>query len=558
MTAEENASDTPPAEGTAEQSVTDGRFRFLMQQMPGFVAVLSGPDHVYEYVNDAFVAIVGPQKVVGRRVRDALPELAGQGYFELLDQVYATGVPFTAKAMPLRMAGEDEDRYIDLLYQAIRDDKGVITGIFIGGYDTTERVRTQVNQDALVRLTDAIKDLTDPDDIAFEASRILGETLRVSRVGYGTIDPVAETLHVERDWNAPRVETLAGTLPLRAYGSFIDSLKRGEFISINDVDKDDRTIGAAEALKSRSAFSFVNFPVIEKGQLVAVFFINHGAPREWTSSELALVREFGARTRSAVERGRNEQALRDLNATLKGRVDEAVAAHAAIEEALRQSQKMEAVGQLTGGLAHDFNNLLTGIMGNLELLQSRLARGRLDNLDRFIAAAQAAGRRAASLTQRLLAFSRRQTLDPRPTNVNRLSGGMEEMLRRTVGGAMEIEIVGAAGLWTANIDAGQLENALLNLCNNARDAMPDGGRITIETANRWLDDRAAKEARFRRDNTCRSACPIPAPECRPRRSPAHSSRSTRPSRSVRERVSACPWSTVSPVSRAVRSGSIPK
>jgi PAS domain S-box-containing protein len=166
---------------------------------------------------------------------------------------------------------------------------------------------------------------------------------------------------------------------------------------------------------------------------------------------------------------------------------------AATQDALRQSQKMEAVGQLTGGLAHDFNNLLTGVMGNLELLQSRLSRGRFDDLERFVTNAQGAGRRAAALTQRLLAFSRRQTLDPRPTDINRLIAGLEEMLRRTVGPANVIEVVGMVGLWTAMIDAGQLENALLNLCINARDAMPDGGRITIETANKWMDERAARE-----------------------------------------------------------------
>ncbi len=163
------------------------------------------------------------------------------------------------------------------------------------------------------------------------------------------------------------------------------------------------------------------------------------------------------------------------------------------QEQLRQAQKMEAVGQLTGGLAHDFNNLLTGMMGNMELLQMRLSQGKLQDIERFIVAAQGAGRRAASLTQRLLAFSRRQTLDPKPTDANRLIAGMEELLRRTVGPENTIEVVGAAGLWTANIDAGQLENALLNLCINGRDAMPDGGRLTIETANKWLDERAGRE-----------------------------------------------------------------
>jgi nitrogen-specific signal transduction histidine kinase/CheY-like chemotaxis protein len=163
------------------------------------------------------------------------------------------------------------------------------------------------------------------------------------------------------------------------------------------------------------------------------------------------------------------------------------------EEALRQSQKMEAVGQLTGGIAHDFNNLLTGITGNLQLLQTRMSQGRLTDLDRYINAAQGASKRAAALTHRLLAFSRRQTLDPKSTDVNALVTGMEELTRRTVGPSIEVEVVTAPGLWTALVDPNQLENALLNLCINARDAMPEGGRITIETANKWLDHRAAKE-----------------------------------------------------------------
>jgi PAS domain S-box-containing protein len=163
------------------------------------------------------------------------------------------------------------------------------------------------------------------------------------------------------------------------------------------------------------------------------------------------------------------------------------------EAALRQSQKMEAVGQLTGGLAHDFNNLLTGIMGNLEILQDRGARGRFDDFDRYINVAMGGAKRAASLTQRLLAFARRQTLDPRPADVNKLIVGLEELLRRSVGPMVEIEVVQAAGLWTANIDAMQLENAIINLCINGRDAMPRGGRLTIETANKWIDDRTGKE-----------------------------------------------------------------
>lgn len=163
------------------------------------------------------------------------------------------------------------------------------------------------------------------------------------------------------------------------------------------------------------------------------------------------------------------------------------------QELLRQSQKMEAVGQLTGGLAHDFNNILAGIGGSLEMMSMRLAQGRIADLDRYIIGASGAAKRAAGLTQRLLAFSRRQTLDPKPTNVNALVTGMLDLIARSVGPEVEVETAGAAGLWSTFVDAGQLENALLNLCINARDAMPDGGKLTIETGNRWLDERAAAE-----------------------------------------------------------------
>jgi PAS domain S-box-containing protein len=162
------------------------------------------------------------------------------------------------------------------------------------------------------------------------------------------------------------------------------------------------------------------------------------------------------------------------------------------QEALRQAQKMEAVGQLTGGLAHDFNNLLAGISGSLELMGTRIAQGRLPDVERYLVAAQGATKRAAALTHRLLAFSRRQTLDPQPTNIGNLISGMEDLIRRTVGPAIAVESVAGGGVWSVSVDPHQLENALLNLCINARDAMPDGGKITIETANRWLDERAAR------------------------------------------------------------------
>jgi signal transduction histidine kinase/CheY-like chemotaxis protein len=179
--------------------------------------------------------------------------------------------------------------------------------------------------------------------------------------------------------------------------------------------------------------------------------------------------------------------LRELNDTLAERVEAEVAERLRAEEALRQAQKMEAVGQLTGGIAHDFNNLLTIIAGNVELLARHLPED-AQRLRRLAEAANQGARRAAALTQRLLAFSRRQALDPRPIDPNKLVASVSDMLRRTLGETVALETVLAGGLWQTTVDANQLENALVNLAVNARDAMPGGGRLTIETANAALDE----------------------------------------------------------------------
>ncbi|MGF7151734.1 PAS domain S-box-containing protein [Sphingomonas zeicaulis] len=166
-----------------------------------------------------------------------------------------------------------------------------------------------------------------------------------------------------------------------------------------------------------------------------------------------------------------------------------------VEEALRQSQKMEAVGQLTGGIAHDFNNLLQGITGSLDLMRNRISQGRTGDLERFLTGAMTSAQRAAALTHRLLAFSRRQPLDPRPVKANPLVASMEDLLRRTLGERIELEMVMAGGLWLTRCDANQLESAILNLAINARDAMPDGGRLIVETCNAHFDSAYAARQR---------------------------------------------------------------
>ena len=235
-------------------------------------------------------------------------------------------------------------------------------------------------------------------------------------------------------------------------------------------------------------------------------------PRQFTGEDTVFLRSYANLVAAAVDRLRvmedvreGEERLRRSHEALEERVIERtrelveannkLRAEAAererIEDALRQSHKMEAVGQLTGGLAHDFNNLLTGISGSLELIRIRLAQGRTTEVDRYLEIAQSSVSRAAALTHRLLAFARRQTLDPKPIGVDGLVASMAELFSRTVGPSIQIETKLADEQWLALCDPNQLENALLNLIINARDAMPDGGNLVIETANIVLNDQRA-------------------------------------------------------------------
>ena len=202
----------------------------------------------------------------------------------------------------------------------------------------------------------------------------------------------------------------------------------------------------------------------------------------------AALRERERESRAAA------RALAELNATLERRVHERTTALLKAEEALRQSHKMEAIGQLTGGIAHDFNNLLQGIIGALNVVEKRIGEGRIGEVDRFLKGALSSADRASALTHRLLAFSRRQPVDPRPVDVNQLIGSMEELLRRSIGDRVKLTVAAADAVWLVRCDVNQMENALLNLAINARDAMPEGGTLTITTCNRILD---ASEASVR-------------------------------------------------------------
>ena len=236
--------------------------------------------------------------------------------------------------------------------------------------------------------------------------------------------------------------------------------------------------------------------LLQRGEGRGEFSLRAGADRRVpTVLSLSELGEGGARALCAVvtdltAQQRASAQLHDANRRLHAEI----AGRENTETLLRQAQKMEAVGQLTGGLAHDFNNLLTGIIGAIELIQTRIAQGRTGELERLAALAMASANRGAALTHRLLAFSRQQTLEPEPTDANRLVAGLEELIRRTAGSAIAVSCTPAPGLWPTLCDPNQLENAILNLCINARDAMPEGGTLRIRTANARLDDNGRHDA----------------------------------------------------------------
>lgn len=432
----------------------------MFVQAPTFMAILRGPEHRFELANPSYLKLVGNRQIIGRTVSEALPEAVDQGFLLDLDRAYQSGTSYTAfgarfilHGSPLEPAIE---RLLDFVFQPLRDADGNVTGIFVQGSDVTDRA---VAERQLRSSEELYKGLFDAIDEGFCIIEFVD----------GPHGSDSDYIHVRAN---------------EAYARHTGI--------VNVVGKNLRGMvgGEADAWLARyGAVLRTGKPIRFQQELVATGrYLDLAAFRIEPPSR----RQVAVLFHDITARREAELALAKLNSTLEQQVTQRTAELMAVEEALRHSQKMEAIGQLTGGLAHDFNNLLAGINGSLEMLSTRVSQGRIGELDRYINGALGATRRAAALTQRLLAFSRRQTLDPKPVNLNTLTGEMLDLVSRSVGPSIQVEMVGAASLWPTFVDAGQLENALLNLCVNARDAMPAGGKLTIETANRWMDQVAAR------------------------------------------------------------------
>lgn len=259
----------------------------------------------FSYVNRQTVKTLQceAEDLLGKSIWDVYPGTVGSDFERMYRKAAHERIALTFNSYY-----PDHDRWYDVNVYPAPD------GLSVYFRDITSRMHEEARRTALLTLSDIFRDLSTPEEIIYQASGILGQTLGVGRVGYGTIDPIEETLHVERDWNAPGVETLAGRLKLRDYGSFIDDLKAGKLVHIADVDMDSRTAGSASASKERGVASFVNVPVVEKNQLVALIFVNSAQVRNWSSEELAFIKDVAERTRVASERARNVAELQKLGA----------------------------------------------------------------------------------------------------------------------------------------------------------------------------------------------------------------------------------------------------
>lgn len=485
------------------------RYRQMFENAPGFMAMLSGPDHVFQYVNPAYSRLIDHREAVGKTVAEVLPEAAEQDFLAALNEVRRSAKPHSALGALLRIKGRHGatiNRYVDFVYQPIRDASGEITVIFVSGSDVTERMEADAalrRSEARLRFLDDLSrqtgDSRDADAILDITTRMVGTYLSISNCAYADMDEDGDGFTIRGDWATDGSPSIVGHYSLADFGELaVETLNKGRPLIVND-NLAELAPEAAKTFQDIGIAATICMPLIKEGKLTALMAIHDKVPHPWSDEELALIKEVTERSWAHIQRVRTDAELRstaaalgDLNATLEARVEDRTAALVQAEEALRQAQKMEAVGQLTGGLAHDFNNILAGIAGSLELMRTRYAQGRVGDIDRYLSGAQASVERAAGLTQRLLAFSRRQTLDPKPSDVGRIIAEMHELISRSVGPSIEVETVVAEDLWTTFVDVGQLENALLNLCINARDAMPNGGKLTIETGNRWLDERAAR------------------------------------------------------------------
>jgi signal transduction histidine kinase/DNA-binding response OmpR family regulator len=486
---------TLATESALEQAKISRPYRELLrlfEQAPGFVCFFRGPQHVYELQNHAHHRLAGFKDIIGKPVREALPELEGQQFFELLDQVFASGQAFVGTALPLGVipaaGGQPVMRYIDFVYQPIVDESGAVVGIFSQGNDVTERVLAEEGlrrkQEELERMVEQrTAALAEAHSALKLANELQGHKMHLQRLfeqAPGFICVMRGQDHVFELANAAYRSLTGGReligKPIRT--ALPEVIEQGFPALLDEVYRTGKAfIGRAVPVELRSGpdgasatrhLDFIYQPVLDPMGAVIGIFVQGSDVTEQKLAQDELARH-----------------QMELESLVSARTEELSAA----QHALQRSQKLEAIGKLTGGVAHDFNNILQVVGGNLELLQRRVEQLRPGGDSRqLLETALQAVERGGKLSSQLLAFARRQPLQPVVVNPGRIVGDMDDLLRRALGETVQIETVRGGGLWNTVVDPNQLENVILNLAINARDAMPGGGRLTIEIGNALLDD----------------------------------------------------------------------
>ena len=463
----------------------DEEFRRLIDSIPALVAWV-GADERYRFVNRAYSEWFGDRHVLGRTIREVIGEAA-----------YARVGPFIRRALAGetlsfedQLAYEEGPRHVRVDYAPRRAFDGSTSGFYAFVRDVTTSRAAELalaESEARLRFLDelgqAVAVESDADAILALTTRRVAEHLGLSNCAYADMDADEDGFTIRGDWAAPGSPSIVGHYRLADFGRLaVQELGAGRPLIVNDNLKE-LAPEEARTFQDIGIAATICMPLVKAGKLTALMAIHDRVPRTWTDRELALISEVTERSWAHVERVRSEAELRELNASLEARVMEEVARRSEAQAALLQSQKMETIGQLTGGVAHDFNNLLTPIVGALEFAGRRA--GDDERLRNLAAGGMQAAERARVLVQRLLAFSRRQHLEPREVDVGRLLAGMTDLIGRSLGPEIELVIDSEAGL-CVRVDPNQLELALLNLAVNARDAMPGGGRLTFTA---WRDGR---------------------------------------------------------------------